>query len=339
MAQNDGVAAIRSRPEPWQVELAGGYSQLDELLASLGLAAEDCGISTEAARRFPLRVPRSFVARMRRGDPRDPLLLQVLPTVAETLAVPGYGSDPVGDLASVLSPGLLQKYAGRALLISTGACAVHCRYCFRREFPYAELGLRAGAEADALAAVATDPGITELIVSGGDPLVLGNRRLRRLVTAAGRIGHVRRLRLHTRTPIVLPSRVDDGLLDLIRRSALPVVVVVHVNHPREIDPDTARALRSLAANSHQLLNQSVLLRGVNDNADTLAELSEALFGVGVMPYYLHQLDAVAGAAHFDVPASEARELLAQLRARLPGYLVPKLVREIAGAAAKMPVDT
>lgn len=321
----------------WQRELARGFGRLDTLLTALGLSPESCGVSAQAARDFPLRVPRSFVARMRHGDARDPLLLQVLPVLAETVAVPGYVADPVGDLASVRGPGLLQKYAGRVLLVTTGACAVHCRYCFRRSFPYGDQGMSGAVEKQVIDSIAADPSIHEVILSGGDPLALRESRLESLLTSLAGIAHVRRLRLHSRVPIVLPGRVDDTLVGLLRSLGKPVVFVVHANHPREIDDEVHTALGRLADSCATVLNQSVLLRHVNDSAETLASLSEALFGAGVLPYYLHQLDPVAGAAHFAVDDRTALEVLAATRNLLPGYLVPRLVREIAGAPAKMPV--
>ena len=321
----------------WQAELGQAWARLDDLLAALGLTPESCGVSAEAAASFPLRVPRGFVARMRHGDPRDPLLRQVLPVEAENVVLPGYGTDPVGDLASVRAPGLLQKYAGRALLITTGACAVHCRYCFRRAFPYAEQSATPGALAEAVATIAADDSLHEIILSGGDPLALNNARLGEILRSLAGIPHIRRIRLHTRVPVVLPERIDAELLKLLRTTGRPVVTVIHANHANEIDAGVTAALQELRGVSAALLNQSVLLRGVNDSADALTALSEKLFSAGVLPYYLHQLDRVAGAAHFLVSDQEARTLIAAMAATLPGYLVPRLVREIAGAAAKTPL--
>jgi EF-P beta-lysylation protein EpmB len=328
----------RQGRSPWQTELRQAYARLDELLAALGLSAEACGVSTEAAASFPLRVPRGFVARMRHGDPADPLLRQVLPVEAETHSAPGFGPDPVGDLDSVLAPGLLQKYAGRALLITTGACAVHCRYCFRRNFPYAEHSATPAVINAALDTIAADGNLQEIILSGGDPLALGNGRLGGIIAALERIPHIARIRLHTRLPVVLPERVDAELLALLRNTRKPVVTVIHANHAQEIDDAVTAALGQLRGVSAALLNQSVLLRGVNDSTATLTALSNRLFSAGVMPYYLHQLDRVAGAAHFLVPDSEALALHAAMAAQLPGYLVPKLVHETAGAAAKTPLE-
>jgi EF-P beta-lysylation protein EpmB len=287
-----------------------------------------------AFEQFPLRVPRSFVAKMRRGDPRDPLLLQVLPLAAETRAVPGFVLDPVGELASRATQGVLHKYAGRALLISTGACAVHCRYCFRRHFPYEQQSALAAGWEGALHHLRSDASISEVILSGGDPLSLSDRRLQQLSDGIQAIPHIRRLRLHTRYPLVLPERVDRGLLEWLAGVRLQKIVIIHANHPRELDESTRQACRDLRDAGATLFNQAVLLAGVNDAVDTLAELSEALFACGVLPYYLHVLDRVQGAAHFEVSEPVALQLHAQLAARLPGYLVPKLVREVAGAPAK-----
>jgi EF-P beta-lysylation protein EpmB len=322
----------------WQAELGQAHTRLIDLLAALGLGAEACGVSAEAAAAFPLRVPRGFVARMRYGDPSDPLLRQVLPVDAENTVLADFGTDPVGDLDSVLTPGLLQKYAGRALLITTGACAVHCRYCFRRGFPYAGHSTTPGALAAALDAIAADHTLREIILSGGDPLALGNGRLAEIIHALEGIPHIARIRLHTRLPVVLPERIDDELLELLRNTGKAVVTVIHANHAQEIDAGVVAALGALRGVSAALLNQSVLLRGVNDSVDALTALSNRLFSAGVLPYYLHQLDRVAGAAHFLVPDHEAIALHAALAAKLPGYLLPRLVREIAGAAAKTPLE-
>lgn len=315
----------------WRRELADAIRDPAELCRVLGLAAGRAAAATA----FPLLVPRSFVARMRHGDPDDPLLRQVLPTAAEQAAVAGFTADPVAEVAAVTAPGLVQKYAGRALLLLTGGCAVHCRYCFRREFPYAAQGATVGRVEDALAAIAADATLTEVILSGGDPLLVGDDRLADVVERLGRIPHLRRLRIHTRLPIVLPSRVTDGLVGLLATSGLACVVVVHANHPAELDDDVAAAVRRLATTPAIVLNQAVLLAGVNDSADVLRALSERLVEIGVVPYYLHLLDRVAGAAHFEVPESAALELMASLRTSLPGYAVPRLARELPGEPAKL----
>jgi EF-P beta-lysylation protein EpmB len=322
------------QPPAWQRALQQAITDPAELLAILGLGPEWLEPARSAAARFPLRVPRGFVARMRHGDPFDPLLRQVLPLGLELDDAPGYGRDPVGDLDSRAGPGLLHKYAGRALLVTTGSCAINCRYCFRRHFPYADENASRGEFAPALATLRGDPSITEVILSGGDPLTLGNRRLESLLDHLQAITQLRRVRLHTRLPIVLPERIDPAFVELWSGVRLQKVIVVHCNHADEIDDSARAALARLAATGSTLLNQSVLLRGINDDARVLAELSEALFAAGVLPYYLHLLDRVAGAAHFDVSEHEARALWSEISARLPGYLVPRLVQEIPGAPAK-----
>lgn len=323
----------------WRRHLADVVRDLGELLDLVGLDAEVLGVGATSpeALRFPLRVPRGFVSRMGRGDPEDPLLRQVLPVQAEDHDVDGFGSNPVGELALVQGDGLLSKYHGRALLVATGSCAIHCRYCFRRHFPY-DVGQPKGSGfSAALERVAADESVDEVILSGGDPLVLPDDRLRKLASAIAEIPHVRRLRVHTRMPVVLPERVDEALAGWIESSALPVVVVIHANHPNEIDDSVARALGVLGAAGATLLNQAVLLRGVNDSVGALTELSKRLFDCGVLPYYLHLLDRVAGAAHFDVDEDRALEIMEGLKAELPGYLVPRLVREVEGAPSKITV--
>lgn len=321
----------------WQQALADAIADPAELCAVLGLDPALIEPAFAAAGKFPLRVPRGYVARMRRGDPRDPLLLQVLPGAAELVSTPDFNTDPVGDIASSTAPGLLHKYAGRALVVTTGACAVHCRYCFRRHFPYAEQSaLRQGWE-PVIARLQADPSIQEVILSGGDPLSLSDRRLTQLTDELHAVRHVRRLRIHTRYPVVLPERVDAGLLKWLARVPLQKVVVIHANHANEIDAQVQRACTDLASVGATLLNQSVLLAGVNDSVSTLAQLNESLFATRVLPYYLHLLDKVQGAAHFDVDERRALQLHRELTATLPGYLVPRLVREIAGAPAKTAV--
>lgn len=335
-------ASSRQQNAPaWQRQLAGAIRDPGELLALLGLDAESLpgGLAgaLAAARDFPLRVPRAYAARMRPGDPADPLLAQVLPIGTEREAVDGFGPDPVGDQGAMTRPGVLHKYAGRVLLVTTGACAVHCRYCFRREFPYAEANPRPGQWREALDYIAADPSIEEVILSGGDPLSLNDAALADLVERLDAIPHVTTLRLHTRLPVVLPARVDDALCAWLTATRLQTVVVLHANHANELDNECREAGRRLAGTGAWLLNQAVLLRGVNDSAQALGALSRRLFACGVLPYYLHLLDPVRGAAHFDVPEIEARALLAETAACTPGYLVPRLVREQAGRPGKTPL--
>ena len=329
-----GTPLIRQVPE-WQAVLARAITDPTELLTAVGLGEEWLPAAQAAARLFPLRVPRGFVARMRRGDPHDPLLHQVLPLAEECVAVEGFVSDPVGDLGAMAVPGVLHKYEGRVLLTATGACAVHCRYCFRRHFPYPDANPAADRWHAALTYIAGDASITEVILSGGDPLTLSDRRLADLAKRLESIPSIQRLRLHTRLPIVLPERVNDELLEWLGDSKLKTVVVVHANHANEIDTSVRAALARLKTRGVELFNQSVLLRGVNDNADALAALSEVLFASGVIPYYLHLLDKVQGAAHFDVQEDVARSIVTELSQRLPGYLVPRLVREIPGQPGKV----
>ena len=308
-----------------------------ELLAMLGLGHLGAGLSDAAAAQFPLRVPRGFVARMAPGDPADPLLRQVLPVLDEERVVPGFALDAVGDGAARAGHGVIRKYQGRALLVATGSCAVNCRYCFRRHFPYAGETAAAGQWREAVATIAADPSLHEVILSGGDPLSLSTPKLAELTMALAEIPHVRRLRVHTRLPVVLPERVDADLLGWLRALPWPVVVVVHANHAREFDATVDAAMARLREAGATLLNQAVLLRGVNDSLDALADLCERGHAAGVLPYYLHQLDRVAGTAHFEIGDDEARALHQALAARLPGYLVPRLVREIPGDPGKRPL--
>lgn len=326
-----------SPPVRWQQLWREAVRDPAQLLEILGLPDLAGRVSAAAGAQFPLRVPRGFVDRMRRGDPGDPLLRQVLPLDDEDRAVAGFGLDAVGDLAARGGAGILHKYEGRALLVATGSCAIHCRYCFRRHFPYGEETAAAGQWRESLDYLAADPSISEVLLSGGDPLSLATAKLAEFTDALARLPQVRRLRLHTRLPVVLPERVDAELLAWLSGLPQKVVVVIHANHANEIDAAVAAAVAALRGAGAIVLNQAVLLRGVNDSVPALAELSERLFEAGVMPYYLHLLDRVAGSAHFEVPADEARQLHEALSARLPGYLVPRLVREVAGAPAKLPV--
>jgi len=316
--------------------MAAAVTDPDELLGLLGLDPASLPHVDSALTGFPMRVPRYFVNLMRHGDPHDPLLAQVLPLKAERLDVEGYRQDPVGDMHASHEHGVLKKYRGRALMITTGACAVHCRYCFRRHFPYAEQSLL-GHWQEALETLRELPDTEELILSGGDPLCLSDRRLGELLEQVHNLPGLRRLRIHSRLPVVLPQRITDRLVTLLSEQRIPTVLVIHANHPNEATPELQRALSRLAAAGITLLNQAVLLKSINDDADTLAELSDVLFGIGVMPYYLHLLDPVAGAAHFAVPLQQAQALLEQLRLRLPGYLVPRMVRELPGEPYKTPV--
>lgn len=325
------------RSADWKHALATAVRDPAELIALLDLPRELIPAAREAAQGFSLRVPRGFVAKMRKGDPADPLLNQVLSRAEEQLETPGFVIDPVGDMKARRGPGVLQKYRGRALLVATGACAVHCRYCFRRHFPYGEENASQSDFGEALALLTANADIREVILSGGDPLMLDDERITALVQRLARIPHLERLRIHSRLPIVLPERITGDLLNALTGSRLPCVMVVHANHARELDAATSDALQAMRNTGITLLNQSVLLAGVNDDTEQLAILSEALFAAGVLPYYLHMLDPVSGAAHFAVDEPRAIALLERLRARLPGYLLPRLVREVPGAPAKSPI--
>lgn len=328
---------IRQAAPRWQQLWRDAVRDPAELLGLLGLEELAGRMSAAAAAQFPLRVPRGFVARMRHGDPNDPLLRQVLPLDDEERLVPGFALDAVGDNAARAGAGVIRKYRGRALLVATGSCAINCRYCFRRHFPYAEDTAARGQWAEALAIVAGDASIDEVILSGGDPLSLADGKLGELTDALQRIPHVRRLRIHTRLPVVLPERVDDGLVAWLRGLPSPVTVVLHANHANEFDAAVDAALARLRDAGCLLLNQAVLLKGVNDSVDALAELCERGHRAGVLPYYLHQLDRVSGAAHFEVADAAALALHRDLAARLSGYLVPRLVREVAGDPGKRPL--
>jgi EF-P beta-lysylation protein EpmB len=308
-----------------------------ELCRLLQLPASYAAAARQAADLFPVFVPRGYLARMRAGDPDDPLLRQVLPVADETAQVFGFTADPVADGAAEVRPGLLRKYAGRALMVTTGACAVHCRYCFRRHFPYGAAPHSLADWQPALEALAADSSVHEVLLSGGDPLTLADEALARLTERLAAIPHLRRIRIHTRLPILIPERVCPGLIDWLRGTRLTSIMVVHANHPAELDGSVAAALGRLVDAGIPVLNQSVLLKGVNDRAEVLAELCERLVDLRVIPYYLHQLDRVAGAAHFEVPESVGLAIMDQLRARLPGYAVPRYVREMPGELSKVEV--
>jgi L-lysine 2,3-aminomutase len=318
----------------WQHSLANAVNNADQLLALLGLSGQLSAIDKDKIRQFPMRVPLSYIKKMRYGDVTDPLLRQVFPLLDEAYEVDGFYSDPVGDHLAVKSPGILQKYQGRALLLMTGACAIHCRYCFRRHFPYSESNPLAAQWQQSLDVLRADTSITEVILSGGDPLSLNDEKLNNAIGDLNKIPHLKRLRIHTRLPVVLPERITDSLLNCLQNTHLKVVMVIHANHANEIDEEAAQVLNDLRQAGVQLLNQTVLLKGINDSVDALATLSERLNEVDVQPYYLHLLDKVAGAHHFDVEEEIAVNLIETLRKQLPGYLVPRLVREQQGEASK-----
>jgi EF-P beta-lysylation protein EpmB len=331
------VARETAAPRRWQQELADLVTDPRELLQLLGLNPDQLPRTCQASESFALRVPRPFLKRMRYGDPRDPLLLQVLPGAPELQTSPGYSADPLQEAQANPHPGIVHKYRGRLLLIAAGQCAVNCRYCFRRQFPYADNHLSRADWHKALDYIRAQSEVREVILSGGDPLVLGDRQLAWLAQELAAIVHLDKLRVHTRLPIVAPSRVTDEMIQWLCGTRLKPVLVLHCNHANEIDAEVQAALQKLRNAGVTLLNQAVLLKGVNDSEEALANLSEALFTAGVLPYYLHQLDKVQGAAHFAVGDERARQLLQAIRNRLPGYLLPRLVREIPGEGAKTPI--
>lgn len=318
----------------WQEEIKNCITAPAELLKILNLDSALLSAAEKAAKLFPLRVSRSFAARMKKGDIQDPLLRQVLPLQAELEEQVGYTQDPLQEKSTNPIPGLLHKYHGRVLLTVVGACGINCRYCFRRYFSYDENNPGQKGWEQALAYIANDTSITEVILSGGDPLVASDEHLAKLSQKIATISHVKTLRIHTRLPIVIPQRITAEFIDWFANSRLQPVLVVHCNHPQEINVELKEALLSLKKTDITVLNQAVLLQGINDTAETLIKLSNTLFAAGVLPYYLHLLDKIQGAAHFDVDETNAKLLMHAMMQKLPGYLVPKLVREVPGAASK-----
>ncbi|MCA9136047.1 MAG: EF-P beta-lysylation protein EpmB [Planctomycetales bacterium] len=337
-ALGDPVWVSASRPEPvdWQTAMKRAIRSQSHLRRFLGLP-ESRDSSANVAERFPTFVPLELASRIRPGDPGDPILRQVLATSDELVEQPGFIDDPVGDLDADAGGGVLHKYAGRALIVTHGACAVHCRYCFRREFPYSQNSSRLQYWAPAVEYIRSDASVDEVLLSGGDPLTLTDGALDRLVGRIESIPHVRRLRIHTRLPIAIPQRITPDLVDRLARSRLSVWVVIHANHANEIDENVGSAISALKRAGISLLNQSVLLSGVNDDAKVLADLSTKLINLGVQPYYLHQLDQVRGASHFWVDIERGKQIIGELRDSLPGYAVPKYVIEHAGEKSKTPI--
>ena len=303
-----------------------------------GLDINDISLSTTANNLFPFRVTTGFSKRIEKGNPDDPLLRQILPLTDEELEHPGFSNDPLAEQEQQPVPGLLHKYNGRVLLIVTGACAIHCRYCFRRHFPYSDANTGGYNLEPALQYLENDKTVSEVILSGGDPLSISDERLTTLVNLLAGIQHIKRLRIHSRIPVVLPERITDKLLRALTATRLQPVMVIHVNHANELDSVTAQALENIGQHNIPLFNQAVLLKGVNDSVDALVQLSEKLFEFGVIPYYLHMLDPVRGTVHFQVEESRAKQIMQHLHGLLPGYLVPRLVREIAGSASKISVS-
>ncbi|MEH6575875.1 MAG: EF-P beta-lysylation protein EpmB [Amphritea sp.] len=320
--------------ENWQSILSQTIDSPRELINYLQLPDELIDPAEKACKGFPLRIPLPYLQRISKGNPNDPLLKQVLPLGTELIPVAGYVTDPLAELGSNPSNGVIHKYKGRVLLVLTGACAINCRYCFRRHFPYQDNRLGPEQWQQALNYIQADNSIEEVIFSGGDPLVSTDNRLSRMIADLEQIQHLKRLRIHTRLPVVIPQRVTGQLTDILFNTRLKTVVVLHINHPNEIDATVTSAVQRLKTADTTVLNQAVLLKDVNDSVPTLKQLSERLFDSGILPYYLFTFDPVAGAAHFDIPDAEAQQLMQQLHKELPGYLVPKLAREVPGKGAK-----
>lgn len=333
--KNQPLIQIDSNPH-WQTILAQAYRDPHVLIKELAL--DTTCFSIPANQQFKLLAPQPYVAKIKKGDWNDPLLRQILPVTEEMHIKQGFGIDPVGDAAAMVSDGVLHKYNGRVLLVTTGACAIHCRYCFRRHFPYSDANPAKDNWQNALSYIASNSRIKEVILSGGDPLVLSDEKLHSLCSQIADIPHVKRLRIHSRLPVVLPERIDRTFLKWFEKLPLQKILVIHANHAQELGDDVLKILSHLSSINTLLLNQSVLLRNVNDSLEALSNLSERLVENNVQPYYLHLLDRVQGASHFEVSRKEAIQLMQELRDQLSGYMVPKLVQEIAGKAAKQPVE-
>ncbi len=335
---NKPAKSVANLAISWQQQLTQAITDPEALLLALKLKAEDFSDYSAARQTFGLKVPLAYISKMQAGNPRDPLLLQVLTQAQEMVTSAGYAKDPVADLDASKTPGLLHKYHGRVLLITTAACAVHCRYCFRRHFPYQTQQAGRDQWLQSINYIRQDNSIKEVILSGGDPLMLSDEKLDVLITQLEAIPHISRLRIHSRLPVVLPDRITDRLVQRLASSRFNVCMVIHANHASEITETEIKALKKLQLAGIQLLNQAVLLNGINQQVNEQIDLSENLYNAGVLPYYLHLLDPVQGAAHFDVKLDRALSLIKQMRSKLPGFLVPKLVREIAGEAGKIPAN-
>ena len=321
-------------PDQWRSDLNDAFRDCRTLIDHLGLDPDSLHTLNL---NYPFLVPRAYAAKIKPEESEDPLLKQVLPTDQELELAKGFSSDPVGDEEAEIVPGLLKKYACRVLILTTSACAVHCRFCFRRVLLKSTQSACQGQVLSALGHLEKLTDVNEVILSGGDPLMLADETLGQILTALNALPHIRSIRIHTRIPTVLPSRIQMPLVELIASSKKQIVLVSHVNHPQELGADTAWALDALRHAGAVLLNQSVLLRGVNDHASTLIQLSRALIRSGVVPYYLHQLDRVQGTHHFEVPVDQGVKIVQEMRAKCAGYLVPRYVREVPGEASKSPL--
>ncbi|MGL1901199.1 MAG: KamA family radical SAM protein [Fibrobacterales bacterium] len=313
----------------WRDELSDALTTVKALAHYLKLKESEIASTTPE---FPIFVPKIFADKINPSDPNDPILAQVAFSDRELELQEGFTDDPVGDIASAVDYGVLKKYASRALLLSSPACSVNCRFCFRRNTDYPVLSTTQKMEV--VEKIAADESIDEIILSGGDPLMMGDIELSTLFETFNQIDSIERIRIHTRMPAVLPSRITAELCAAIQQCSKKIIIVLHCNHPNELDEVTKEALWKLSISGALLLNQSVLLKGVNDSVDTLVALSEKLVAQGVTPYYLHQLDRAKGAHHFEVSIDEGRKLIEEMRSSVSGYLVPRYVQEIAGEASK-----
>ncbi len=322
----------------WHQSLTNAFREPDELAGFLQIDPATLYSGPVPDTGFSMLVPRGFAERMEKQNPKDPLLLQVIPRRDELHSRPGFCLDPVGDTAATMTPGLLHKYSGRALFITTGACSIHCRYCFRRHFDYSGSNTCGVNMEQAMEYLKNNQDIEEVILSGGDPLMLSDTALKELIQGLEQIERIQRLRIHSRIPVTLPERITPELVTILASNRFQTIMVVHSNHANELDQSVAMAMKELSQQGVTLLNQSVLLRDINDSAEVLHQLCTRLFSLGILPYYLHMLDRVQGAMHFEVVTNEAISIHNQLQTLLPGYLVPKLVYEKAGAKSKLPVS-
>ncbi len=318
----------------WLLEIKQAIKNLDSLADKLELDRDALLLGQAAHQTFPLMVPRPYLERIEKGNPRDPLLLQILPLQQEMEQVQGYVKDPLSEQDHNPKKALVHKYTSRVLVITSGTCAINCRYCFRRHFPYSDNHLKQSEWSSLVAYIKQHPHINEVILSGGDPLMVKDKQLAQRIAVLEELPQIKRLRIHTRLPVVIPSRINDEMLQWIRQTRLKVIMVWHINHANEIDPSVANAAAKLVKSGVTLFNQGVILKGINDTVDAQVALSEALFDADILPYYMFTLDPVEGAAHFDISLIQAQKLMGQVAARLPGYLVPKLAKEIPGKTAK-----
>ncbi|ERB63193.1 EF-P beta-lysylation protein EpmB [Vibrio coralliilyticus OCN008] len=328
---------VESVEQNWLKQLANGISDPEKLLLQLEIDPSPWQNGFEARKLFAQRVPQSFVDRMEKGNPFDPLLRQVLPLSEEFDVHSGYSTDPLDEQDNQV-PGLLHKYRNRALMIVKGGCAINCRYCFRRHFPYNENKGNKSVWSQSLDYVRQHPELNEIILSGGDPLMAKDEELQWLIGQIADIQHIKRLRIHSRLPVVIPARITTTFTKLLAGTRLQVILVTHINHANEINQELREALSSLRREGVTLLNQGVMLKGVNDSVEAQVALSESLFDAGVLPYYIHVLDKVQGAAHFFISDQQAKQIMAGVIERVSGYLVPKLTREIGGRTSKTPLD-